>query len=135
MKIGELANAAATTAETIRYYERIGLLPQPERTKGNYRTYSAEHFERLDFIRKARRLGFEIDEIRALMSLDGPTKSSDAGQVAAGYLAAIEDKIAQLKGLKTALNSIVKPQAAQSPAETKICQSLAGHSSLQIDGR
>jgi DNA-binding transcriptional MerR regulator len=69
MNIGELARAADTNAETIRYYERIGLLPSPPRTAGNYRDYSAEHLSRLSFTRRARDLGFSIEQICALLGL------------------------------------------------------------------
>ena len=69
MNIGELARAAETKAETIRYYERIGLLPAPPRTAGHYRDYSAAHVSRLTFTRRARDLGFSIEQIRALLDL------------------------------------------------------------------
>ena len=69
MNIGELARAAETKTETIRYYERIGLLPEPPRTAGNYRDYSAAHVSRLTFTRRARDLGFSIEQIRALLDL------------------------------------------------------------------
>jgi DNA-binding transcriptional MerR regulator len=61
MNIGELARAADTKTETIRYYERIGLLAAPPRTAGTYRDYSAEHVSRLSFTRRARDLGFSIE--------------------------------------------------------------------------
>ena len=69
MNIGELARAADTNVETIRYYERIGLLPAPPRTAGNYRDYSAAHVRRLTFTRRARDLGFSIEQVRALLDL------------------------------------------------------------------
>ena len=71
MRIGELGRATNTRAETIRYFERIGLLPPPARTGGNYRHYTATHLQRLNFIRHARGLGFEIAEIRSLLDLAG----------------------------------------------------------------
>lgn len=58
MKIGELASATATKVETVRYYEKIGLLPPPSRTSANYRAYGNDHLVRLSFIRRARDLGF-----------------------------------------------------------------------------
>jgi DNA-binding transcriptional MerR regulator len=58
LSIGQVGEATATKVETIRYYERIGLLPKPERTSGNYRSYAREHVHRLAFIRRARELGF-----------------------------------------------------------------------------
>ena len=64
--IGEMGKATQTKVETIRYYERIGLLPKPPRTTGNYRDYGAPELGRLSFIRRARHLGFSLDQVRAL---------------------------------------------------------------------
>ena len=69
MKIGEMASTTATNIETVRYYEKIGLLPPPARTGGNYRSYGPEHLARLSFIRRARDLGFSIEQVRALLDL------------------------------------------------------------------
>ncbi len=77
--IGDLAKSTATKVETIRYYERIGLLPAPERTAGNYRSYSAAHLGRLSFIRRARDLGFSIEQVRDLLGLsDQRARSCEA---------------------------------------------------------
>ena len=67
LTIGNLAKATDTKVETIRYYERIGLLPAPARTRGNYRSYSPEQLDRLSFIRRARGLGFSLPQVRALL--------------------------------------------------------------------
>lgn len=67
MKIGELAHTAQTQVETIRYYEREGLLPQAPRSEGNYRIYGPEHVERLAFVRHCRSLDMALDEIRVLL--------------------------------------------------------------------
>ena len=67
MKIGELAAASDTVVETIRYYEREGLLPEPARTESNYRTYGDVHLARLQFIRYCRGLDMSLDEIRVLL--------------------------------------------------------------------
>jgi DNA-binding transcriptional MerR regulator len=77
LRIGDLATTTATKVETIRYYERIGLLPTPRRTSGNYRAYSRRHLERLSFIRHARELGFPIEAVRDLLRLaDDPERPS-----------------------------------------------------------
>jgi DNA-binding transcriptional MerR regulator len=68
LSIGELGKATGTKTETVRYYERIGLLPEPARTGGNYRAYSQTHLDRLSFIRRSRDLGFSIDQVRTLLS-------------------------------------------------------------------
>ena len=80
MKIGELSTASSTAIETIRYYEREGLLPPPGRTEGNFRIYEAPHLERLQFIRYCRGLDMSLDEVRVLLRFkDAPAK--DCGDV------------------------------------------------------
>ena len=69
MKIGDLARAAGTRVVTIRYYEKVGLLPVPDRTEGNYRTYGAPALDRLRFIRRCRDLGFSLEQVRGLLAL------------------------------------------------------------------
>jgi len=68
MRIGELAGELGLNPRTIRYYEGIGLLPQPDRTGGNYRAYGREDWERLQFIKAAQRLGLTLDEIREVLA-------------------------------------------------------------------
>ena len=78
MKIGELAKLADCQVETVRYYEREGLLPTPARSEGNYRLYSSEHLVRLTFIRNCRTLDMTLDEIRSLLALmDSPEESCE----------------------------------------------------------
>ena len=67
MQIGELAKRSGCQAETVRYYERLGLLPQPERTAGNYRVYNEEHLERLRFIRNCRAIDMTLDDVHRLL--------------------------------------------------------------------
>jgi DNA-binding transcriptional MerR regulator len=121
MNIGQLARAAATSAETIRYYERIGLLAPPPRTTGNYRDYSAAHLQRLSFTRRARDLGFSIDQVRALLDLsdqkDRPCDAVDA--IARGHLAEVERKLA----------SLISQCRHGTVAECRILEALAPESS------
>ena len=86
MKIGELARATATKVETIRFYERIGLLPEPARTDGNYRDYGPDQLARLSFVRRARDLGFTLDQVRELaqsqrLDADPPKAMPGSGDV------------------------------------------------------
>jgi Cd(II)/Pb(II)-responsive transcriptional regulator len=67
VRIGELANRAGTNKETVRHYENLGLLPQPERTPGNYRAYAESDLERLRFIRNCREIGMTLEEVRRLL--------------------------------------------------------------------
>ena len=79
MRIGELADMTQTQVETIRFYEREGLLREPPRTGGNYRDYGQEHLERLAFIRHCRSLDMTLDEIRALLRFqDAPRENCHA---------------------------------------------------------
>src|SRR3546814_4795326 len=80
IKIGELAKCTESTVETIRYYEKEGLLPEPSRSEGNYRLYGEEHIERLKFIRHCRTLDMALGEVRTLLKYrDTPTE--DCGDV------------------------------------------------------
>lgn len=106
--IGALADAAETKVERVRYCERIGLLPKPGRTSGNYRAYSGDHLARLSFIRRARELGFMLDQIRPLLGLadrrDDDCRAVDA--LASDHLASVDRKIADLKALRGELSSL-----------------------------
>src|SRR2546428_7497839 len=97
--IGRLAKHTATNIETIRYYERVGLWPAPARSAGGYRLYGTEHLKRLNFIRRARTLGFSIGEVRTLLRLADERKRPCAeGRVGAeAHLADVRTKIADLK--------------------------------------
>ena len=101
LSIGELGKATGTKVETIRYYERIGLLPEPSRTVGNYRAYGAAELGRLSFIRRARDLGFPLDQVRALLSLsdDRTRDCATVDALARDHLADVERKIADLTAL------------------------------------
>ncbi len=80
IKIGELAKRTECQAETIRYYEKEGLLPEPSRSSGNYRLYSEEHVERLRFIRHCRTLDMALEDVRALLKYRD-TPEEDCGDV------------------------------------------------------
>jgi DNA-binding transcriptional MerR regulator len=108
MTIGALAKATGATAETIRFYERNGLLPLAPRTAGNYRSYGTEDVRRLGFIRRARDLGFPLDTVRALLDLaDRPEEPCGAVDgLVREQLAVIERKIADLDRLRTELERL-----------------------------
>lgn len=126
MKIGELARVTGSKAETIRYYERIGLLPAPDRTGSNYRDYGADDRERLAFIRHARRLGFEIADVRSLLGLAGQPQM-DCGEVdriATGHLEAVERKIALLERLRSELRRMISQCRGGQISDCRIMNSL-----------
>lgn len=130
MKIGELSRATGTNVETIRYYERIGLLPEPARTAGNYRSYGTDHRARLVFVRHSRELGFTIEEIRSLIDLsDDPTRDcTEADRIASTHLAQVEDKIAQLSLLRDELKRIVGRCRGGLAGDCRVIEALADHS-------
>lgn len=130
MKIGELARAAGSNNETIRFYERIGLLPRPVRTDSNYRDYSPRDVERLAFIRHARGLGFELDDIRSLIDLaeepDQDCAAADA--IASRHLAAVQDKLLRLEGLRDELRRMVRACRGGQLSDCRILEALGDHS-------
>jgi DNA-binding transcriptional MerR regulator len=110
LTIGGLAKATGTTVETVRWYEKVGLLPVPARTSGNYRTYKSEHLKRLSFIRRSRGLGFTIEEVRALLAL-ADQQDRDCGEVAAiarRHLAEVERKITDPTTVAAELRTVIR---------------------------
>jgi len=107
--IGALSRAAGVNIETIRYYERIGLLPAPPRSLGGYRLYNQDQVRRLLFIRRARALGFALDEVRALFRLADRRERSCAAvrDLAGTHLADVRGKIADLRRLERILAEMV----------------------------
>jgi Cu(I)-responsive transcriptional regulator len=130
MKIGELARAAGTSSETIRYYERVGLVRPPVRTDSNYRDYSADDVERLAFIRHARGLGFELSDIRSLIELaEQPDRDcAEVDAIASRHLAAVEAKIGQLERLRGELARMVSQCQGGQVASCRIIDTLGDHS-------
>ena len=109
MKIGELARAAGVPIDTVRYYERQGLLPLPARTASGYRQYGHDDAARLRFVRRAKALGFTLEEIRELLGLSARREADMAGMKAAAMqkLADIDDKLAELQRMRAGLDSLI----------------------------
>ena len=128
--IGSAATASGVKVPTIRYYEDIGLLPTPPRTEGNRRYYGEGDLKRLIFIKHARELGFEIDAIRTLLTLqDNPDQSCAAADVVARTrLQEVETRIASLMRLKVELERMVAGCAHGKIAECQVIEVLADHS-------
>ena len=129
MKIGELARRAGAKAETIRFYEGLGLMPRPPRTSGNYRDYGECHVDRLAFIRHARSLGFDLDDIRALLALsDDPERDcAAADRIASSHLAAIDTKINRLQRLQSELKNLVNQCRGGQVSDCRILEALSDH--------
>lgn len=108
MKIGELAKLTDTQVETVRYYEREGLLPAPSRTEGNYRLYTQTHVERLTFIRNCRGLDMTLDEIRRLLNLrDSPQDQCESvNALIDEHIAHVDARVASLQALQQQLRTL-----------------------------
>lgn len=106
--VGELAAAGDCKVETVRYYEKIGLMPEPPRTEGGHRLYSLDLLKRLTFIRRSRELGFPIEQIRELLRfVDEPGHTcGEVKGMAILQARAIQEKIDDLKRLQKALNNM-----------------------------
>ena len=106
IRIGELSRRTGCNIETIRYYERVGLLPRPSRSTSRYRLYGDEDVSRLTFVRRSRELGFTLDEVRALLALSvdqDEETCSEVRELAAGHLADVRAKIADLRAMERVL--------------------------------
>lgn len=126
MSIGRLGAETGVNIETIRYYERIGLLPEPARTAAGYRQYGPEHLHRLSFIRRGRDLGFQINDIRALLDLAArpDQRCEEADRRARAHLSDVERKIEELERLRDALRGMIDCHA-DSVADCRIIEALA----------
>lgn len=127
--IGALSKATNVKVTTIRYYEGIGLLAEPERTESGRRVYGKETFERLRFIRHARDLGFDIDAIRELTELQSSEEQdcSHVDQIARRHLTDVRNRIGQLRSLETELKRMLQQCRGGKIEQCAILESLADH--------
>ena len=124
--IGELSRETGCNIETIRYYERIGVLP-PAARRGRYRCYHAQDVSRLRFICRARALGFSLEEVRTLLDLAREGGVRSCGKVrtlAAGHLQAVQQRIASLQSLERALAQAVKQCETGATTHCPLIQAL-----------
>jgi Cd(II)/Pb(II)-responsive transcriptional regulator len=137
MRIGELAQASGTQVETIRFYEREGLLPGTARTVGNYRIYTAAHAERLAFIRQCRNLDMTLDEVRVLLRFkDQPLADcSEVNALLDEHIGHVAERIRELRGLEKELRAL--RAACASPHAAAQCGILNGidHAGAKIGAR
>lgn len=127
LTIGHLARQTDTKVETIRFYEKSGLLPQPSRTEGNYRAYEQDHLNRLSFIRRARDLGFSLDQIREFLKLADDRSQSCAAvdAIAKEHRKEVERKIQDLIALKSELDRMIDQCGCGLVADCRIIESLS----------
>ena len=135
MKIGELAREAATPVETIRFYEREGLLPKAARTDANYRIYGREHLERLVFIRHCRSLDMALGEIRTLLRFKAAPQTNCAGvnELLDDHIGHVAQRIRELRGLEKQLRAL-REQCAHADAAGD-CGILIGLSAEAPEGK
>jgi DNA-binding transcriptional MerR regulator len=135
LPIGELAKRTAVKVPTIRFYEQIGLLSAPPRTEGNQRRYGKAEVDRLNFIRHARELGFEVDDIRELLAMSEEPQASchAADSIARNHLVEIERRIASLEALKGELGRMIEECGHGRICDCRIIEALADHSHCTTD--
>ena len=129
LTIGSLARAADVKIPTIRFYEQIGLLPEPERSESDRRLYGDAAVRRLSFIRHARQLGFSVEAIRSLLALtDDPDRPcAEANALAAEQLADVETKIARLEALRSELRRMVMAGCHGRAGDCRVIEVLSDH--------
>lgn len=126
LTIGKLAEAAGVSIETIRYYQRRGLLDEPVKPLGGYRRYSADQAKRLRFIKRAQALGFTLDEVGALLTLDAACACNETRALAYRKRMLIERKMADLAAMHQVLSDLVREcDAGDGGATCPIIDALA----------
>lgn len=124
MRTSELAARAGVNAQTLRYYERIGLLDEPPRTPGGYRDYPDQALRVMRFVRRAKELGFQLDEIEELLGLaNGRGKCSAVRPVAEQRVADLDHRIADLRRMRDALSDLTD-RCADDPEHDHTCPIL-----------
>ena len=127
LSIGDLGRRTETKVQTIRYYESIGILPEPRRTGSGYRIYDEGHVRRLAFVRRARELGFPLEAIRDLLGIadDLGRPCVEVDRIARGHLADVERKLARLRALRSELKSIIQQCHGGAVADCRIIDALS----------
>lgn len=135
LSIGQLARETGTKVQTIRYYEQIGLLPDPGRSTGGQRRYAAHHLDRLAFIRHARQLGFPLASIRELLELaDHPRHPcAEADRIARRQLKQVERRIQRLEALRGELNRMIADCSGETVAKCRVLEVLRDHAECLTD--
>jgi DNA-binding transcriptional MerR regulator len=133
--IGELSRRAGVKVPTIRYYEQIGLLQEPPRNEGRQRRYSRDDVKRLNFIRHARELGFDIEDIRALLDLTSQPQESChlADSIAHKHLDEVNERIGRLEALRDELQRMVDECHHGHVCECRIIEVIADHTKCLTD--
>lgn len=134
--IGQAAEASGVSAKMIRYYERIGLIPAAGRTVANYRLYSQPDVHTLQFVRRARSLGFSIARIKALLALwrNRRRRSADVRRLALEHVRELDARIAELVAMRRTIHRLAESCHGDERPECPILDDLAGGSSIAGEG-
>jgi DNA-binding transcriptional MerR regulator len=135
--IGELSRLTGVKVPTIRYYEQVHLLPEPPRTSGRQRRYGASEISRLNFIRHARDLGFEVGAVRELLAMSSrPDQSCDSiDRLARRHMLEVERRIGQLEALRAELQRMLSACSRGRVCECRVIEALNGPASLDTPMR
>lgn len=126
LSIGTLSDHSGVNIETIRYYEKIGVMPNPARSAGGYRIYGPEHVKRLHFVRRGRELGFSLDELRGLLRLvDGHAYTcAEVHMITVEHLKDIRQKVADLRRLERVMSHMAAQCTGDQVPECPIIDAL-----------
>ncbi|MBT8411435.1 MAG: helix-turn-helix domain-containing protein [Octadecabacter sp.] len=135
LAIGTLAKRTGTKVQTIRYYEQIGLLPEPGRTGGGQRRYGEDDLDRLAFVRHARQLGFTLEAIRELLDLsDNPDRScAEVDVIAHRQLKEVEARIDRLEALRKELKRMLRECSRDTISDCRVLEVLRDHGACLAD--
>lgn len=127
MKIGEVARQAGLPAKTIRFYEEVGLIPPPRRAANGYRIYEERSVHLLRFIARARSLGFPLEDVHDLVDLwqDQDRSSADVKRLARDHIAAIDEKLTELRDMRRTLSALVERCHGDDRPDCPILEELA----------
>jgi MerR family mercuric resistance operon transcriptional regulator len=136
LSIGALSKQSGVNIETIRYYEKIGVMPAPARSAGGYRIYGPDHLKRLSFVRRGRELGFSLEELRGLLRLvDGHAYTcAEVQTLTVKHLAAVRRKIADLRRLERVMAEIAAQCTGNRVPDCPIIDALFDARPLSLSG-
>lgn len=136
MNIGEAARQSGVSAKTIRYYESLGLIPAAARTETGYRVYGARDVRMLQFIRRARSLGFSVRQVSDLLALwqDRGRSSADVKAVAQAHIAEVDQRLDELRSMRETLTDLVEKCHGDDRPDCPILQDLAGEANTNESG-
>lgn len=128
MTRGELSRKTGCNAETIRYYEKIGLMPEPKRSVSGYRQYDARHEQRLGFVMRGRALGFTMEDLKSLLDLidQHAVSCMEVEKLARAHLQSVRRKISDLKRMENALGSTIRACSGKDVPDCPLIDTLLG---------